>query len=174
MPENFTTTLIQAEDTPIRYAADTAVPPITGDAFDETSLRHFCTFIDFYTRQCHDPFSTSLTCAKQAEALQITPEDLTPESMRQVVATMLAVVDHLEKKWLDEQIRHEERMQRHRQDVARLSQQLRTIQHAPPVKTPVFQRGLAWIHQMLGGRKKIVLRQTPRKHGVKHREALAA
>jgi hypothetical protein len=165
--------LILTEDTTLKQA-DAAVTFVKPGAFDETSLTHFCTFIDFYTRQCHDPFSTSLTCTKQAEALQITPEDLTPETVRQVVATMLAVVDHLEKKWLDEQIRHEERMQRHREDVARLSRQLHAIQQTSVVKTPVFQRGIAWLHQVLGGHKKIMVRHAPRKHGLKHREALAA
>lgn len=164
---------IQAEDGAVKHVAATE-RHMKSDVFDETSLRHFCTFIDFYTRQCHDPFSTSLTCTKQAEALQIMPEDLTPETMQQVITTMLAVVDHLEKKWLDEQIRHEERMQRHREDVARLSQQLRVIEHTATVKTPVLQRGIAWLHQMLGGRKKIAFRYIPRKQSMKRREVLAA
>lgn len=110
MPRDFVHRISVTEVTALNHIAAAGQPSLPVETFDETSLARFCAFLDFYTRQCHDPFSTALTCAKQAEALQITPDDVTPETMRQVIQTMLAVVDHLEKKWLDEQIRHEERM----------------------------------------------------------------
>jgi hypothetical protein len=174
MQHNLTNTTSTTEATRLPQTAAVSQRLVTPDAFDETSLAHFCTFIDFYTRSCHDPFSTSLTCAKQAETVQITPEDLTPETVQQVLTTMLSVVDHLEKKWLDEQIRHEERMQRHREDVARLSQQLRLIQPQSPVKTPLLRRGIAWLHQVVGWPKVTLARHPSRKIGLKRRQVFAA
>lgn len=143
-------TAFQSEEStrPLAASGETPPPPPTSIA-DETSVAHFCAFVAFYTGQCDDPFSTSMACEKQAEALRITPEDLTPETMQQVIQTMLAAIDHLEKKWLDEQIRHDERKQRHRADVARLYQQLRLAQTQPREKSHLYQKGMQWLSQQL-------------------------
>ncbi len=120
---------------------------------DESSLAHFCAFIDFYTRKTADPMSTALACEKHAEALDITPQDATPENMHLLVDTMLEVIDHLEKKWLDEQIRHEERMQKHREDVARLSRQIQDLQPQPSKRTQMYQRGMHWFQNLFFRKK---------------------
>lgn len=85
---------------------------VTGDPVisDETSIGHFCHFVDFYTRHTVDPMCTALTCEKQAEAIRITQQDLSPETIRLLIETMLTAIDHLEKKWLDEQIQREEQI----------------------------------------------------------------
>lgn len=173
MPIYPNNTLLDVEETaPNRPEALSR--PAQAEMSDETSLAHFCAFLDFYTRSCQDPFSTSLTCAKQAEAVQITPADVTPDTLRQMLTTMLNVVDHLEKKWLDEQIRHEDRMRRHREDVARLSQQLHTTQRQLAQKTPLVQRGIAWLHQMVGGPKTAPVRYVARHSRLKQREVFSA
>ena len=109
----------------------------------ETSLAHFCAFVDFYTRQSNDPLSTSLTCEKQAEVVEILPQDLHPETIRMLLDTMLEAIDHLEKKWLDEQIQHDDRKRRHREDVARLYQQLKQLQPEPK-PTPFYEKAIQW------------------------------
>ena len=82
---------------------------------DDTSIGHFCDFVDFYTRHATNPMCTALTCEKQAEVIRITQEDLCPETIRLLIETLLTAIDHLEKKWLDEQIQREEQI--HREDV---------------------------------------------------------
>jgi hypothetical protein len=116
---------------------------------DESSLSHFCAFVNFYTRKTADPMSTALACEKQAEALDITSQDATPENMRMLVDTMLEVIDHLEKKWLDEQIRHEERMQKHREDVSRLYQQILELQPPKTQRHAFYEKGMQWVHSLL-------------------------
>ena len=90
---------------------------VTGDPIssDETSIGHFCHFVDFYTRHTVDPMCTALTCEKQAEVIRITQQDLSPETIRLLIETMLTAIDHLEKKWLDEQIQREDHV--HQEDV---------------------------------------------------------
>jgi hypothetical protein len=115
----------------------------------ETSVAHFCAFVDFYTRKTTDPLNTALACEKHAEILDIAPHDATPENMRLLVDTMLEVIDHLEKKWLDEQIRHEERMLKHREDVARLYRQIRELQPKPAKRAQMYQRGAHWFRNVV-------------------------
>ena len=131
---------------------------IREDMAPETSLAHFCAFVDFYTRQCNDPLSTSLTCEKQAEAVEILPQDLHPETIRMLLDTMLEAIDHLEKKWLDEQIQHDDRKRRHREDVARLYQQIKLLQPEPK-PTPFYEKGIQRFANWLLWRKEP--RQTP-------------
>jgi hypothetical protein len=90
---------------------------VTGDPVisDETSIGHFCDFVDFYTRHATNPLCTALTCEKQAEVIRITQQDLCPETIRLLIETMLTAIDHLEKKWLDEQIQREDHV--HQEDV---------------------------------------------------------
>jgi hypothetical protein len=79
---------------------------------EETSLAHFCQFVDYYTSQSSDPLSTVRVCEQQAEGVRITPDDLTPENLRLVIETMLTAIDHLSKNWLDEQIQREDMLLR--------------------------------------------------------------
>lgn len=118
-------------------------------AADESSLAHFCAFVDFYTRKTADPFNTSLTCEKQAEAVEIAPEDVTPENMQMLMETLLETIDHLEKKWLDEQLKLEDRQRQHREDVARLSAQLGEAR--PSRKPGWYQRGIRAVQRLFGG-----------------------
>ena len=105
---------------------------------EETSLAHFCRFVDYYTSQSPDPLSTVRVCEQQAEGVRITPDDLTPESFRLVIETMLTAIDHLSKNWLDEQIQREDIQRRH----ARHLPQLPT-QHAAQ---PAGQHGFKYVY----------------------------
>jgi hypothetical protein len=117
----------------------------------ESSVTHFCTFVEFYTRKSTDPVNTALVCEEQAEVLQLDPRDLTSENMQLLIDTMLNAIDHLGKKWLDEQIQHETRKQQHRQDVAHLHQQLIGLQRELRARPqPLHQKGLRWLQQHLG------------------------
>jgi len=79
------------------------------DSRDEpTSLIQFCDFVEFFTRHASDPLRTTLVCEQQAEVVRIAPQDVTLENMHLLLDTLLTAMDHLEKKWLDEQIRREE------------------------------------------------------------------
>ncbi len=139
-------TALRAEDAALSSHFRTPDRAMRNMPVDETSLAHFCTFIDFYTRKTTDPMSTALACEKHAEALNITPQDATPENMHMLVDTMLEVIDHLEKKWLDEQIRHEERMLKHREDVARLYRQIQELQPEPTKRAQMYQWGVKCLH----------------------------
>jgi hypothetical protein len=130
---------------------------------NESSLSHFCAFVDFYTRKTADPMSTALACEKHAEALDITPQDATPENMRMLVDTMLEVIDHLEKKWLDEQIRHEERMQKHREDVSRLYQQIRELQPPKTRRHVFYEKGMQWFHSLWFRKEHTPKRRVPKR-----------
>jgi hypothetical protein len=70
--------------------------------------------------------------------------------MQLLIDTMLNAIDHLGKKWLDEQIQHETRKQQHRQDVAHLHQQLIGLQHELQARPqPLLQKGLHWLRKHL-------------------------
>jgi hypothetical protein len=157
-------TALQAEDAVFaapNVAAENAPLPA------ESSLAHFCAFVDFYTRKSTDPVNTALVCEEQAEELRLDPQELTPETVQMLVDTLLNAIDHLGKKWLDEQIKLEDRQQRHRQDVARLYQQLSVLQaryaEARTPRPPLYQKGLAWLRQHLGrnGPDKSLARKSP-------------
>ena len=53
------------------------------------------------------------------------------------------------KKWLDEQIRHEDRQRQHREDVARLHRQIQDLQPEPRKHTHFYERGLQWLSHTL-------------------------
>jgi hypothetical protein len=104
---------------------------------------------------------TALTCEQQAEAIQITDQDLCPETIHLLIETMLTAIDHLEKKWLDEQIRWEESEQRHHRDLSHL--------HARNLKpnrkqkrhgnTHLVSQGVRWVWQHLGRGKHVPQRE---------------
>ena len=162
-------TALRAEDAVLSPPFRASDPGLRNMPIDESSLAHFCAFLDFYTRKTADPMSTALACEKHAEALDIMPQDATPENMRLLVDTMLEVIDHLEKKWLDEQIRHEERMQKHREDVARLSRQIQELQPEPRRHVQMYQRGLHWLQNLLFRKASssgtTMVKKTPRRVG---------
>ena len=164
------------------YTADTALqtedalfvpadePAENSPRDQESSVDHFCAFIDFYTKQSDDPLHTSLVCEEQAEAVRITADDLTPETVQNLISTMVVAIDHLEKKWLDEQIQHEDRKRRHREDVARLYQQLRVLRPVSKTRSSLYQKGLDWVSRMIfrgkSSDRRIVRKQRPRKEAV--------
>jgi hypothetical protein len=78
---------------------------------EEISLVQFCEFIEYYTRHSTDPMCTTLVCEKQAEVVRIMPQDVSRESIQMLIDTMLNAMDHLEKRWLDEQLQREEHVQ---------------------------------------------------------------
>lgn len=138
---------LQTEDRLLRTgdARAGATPPC--DAAHEASLAQFCAFVDFYTRKAADPFSTSLACEKQAEALELRTEEATPENLRLLLDTMLEAIEHLEQKWLDEQLKHEDRQRQHREDVARLYAQIRALQPESH-NLSVYRRSVQAIHSL--------------------------
>jgi hypothetical protein len=142
-------TALRDEDAVIANRAASLAVPQSKSPIHEASLAHFCAFVDLYTRKTADPMSTSLACEKQAEAVELGPEDATPENLRMLMDTMLEAIDHLEKKWLDEQIRHEDRQRQHREDVARLYQRLRELQPQPRNRLHLYEKGAQWIHNLL-------------------------
>jgi len=134
---------LQAEDA-VRAAGTPEMP----QTVSESSLAHFCAFVDFYTCKASDPMSTSLACEKQAEAVELTDQDVTSDNMRMLMDTLLETIDHLEKKWLDEQLKHEDRQRQHREDVAGLYVQLRDLQ--PAARQPWLQRSMQTVQGLFG------------------------
>lgn len=112
---------------------------------NETSIRHFCDFVDFYTRHATNPMCTALTCQQQADAVRIAEEDLNPETVRMLIETMLSAIDHLEKKWLDEQLQREDVTQRSRKNLVRLSTKRLERRQKKNGMTHLWQIGRQWI-----------------------------
>jgi len=135
---------------------------------EETTLAHFCEFVDYYTAQSTDPLLTTAACEQQAKTLQLTPHDATPESLWMLIETMLLAIDHLEKKWLDEQIRWEESEQRQCRDLSH--------QHANVVKRNqaqrqdshgirhLFSQGARWVWQRFGWGRHVRSKPVPQPH----------
>lgn len=140
---------LQTEDTMLTSLNASPGHSVPDKQGSETTLAHFCAFIDFYTRKAADPLNTSLACEKQAEAVEITDQDVTPENLRLLMDTLLEAIDHLEKKWLDEQIKHEDRQRKHREDVARLYRQLRELQPESSKSSHFYQKGRQLVHNLL-------------------------
>jgi hypothetical protein len=138
---------LKAEDAVLASQPNRAT--LVQNAINESSLAHFCAFVDFYTRKAADPFGTTSACEKQAEVVQLAPEDATPENMQMLMDTMLEAIDHLEKKWLDEQLKLEDRQRKHREDVARLYAQIRELQPEPRKRAPLHEKGAQWLHSLL-------------------------
>jgi hypothetical protein len=136
---------------------------------EDTTLAHFCEFVDFYTRHAKNPMCMALACEQQAEAIRITNQDLCPETIQLLIETMLTAIDHLEKKWLDEQIRWEDLEQRHRRDLAHPSARTlvrnhkvkRSRKQKPHRITHLFSQGPRWVWQRFRRGKKHVPQQHP-------------
>lgn len=129
---------------------------------EETSLAHFCKFVDYYTLQSSDPLYTAAACEQQAKTIRLTPHDVSQENMQMLIDTLLLAIDHLEKKWLDEQIQREESEQRHRRDLARLHVKGLEGKYPQTQKknwiTLLFQ-GARWVWQRLGRGRSIPQRE---------------
>lgn len=163
-------TALQAEDaafTSTKFATDKMLTT------SESSISHFCAFVDFYTRKSADPVNTALVCEEQAEAIRLEPQDLTPENVQLLLDTMLNAIDHLGKKWLDEQIQHDVRKQQHRQDVARLHQQLALVHQEQSSHTRLYQKGLRWLRQHLVQNSTPKSKRSVRKKHIPQKEATA-
>jgi len=104
---------IQIED----YEYSEALEP------DANSLSHFCQFVDYYTRHSTDPLYTAAVCEKQAKEVRITQQDVSQESLFMLIETVVMVINHLEKKWLDEQMQREDLEQRRCKDLGREKRQ---------------------------------------------------
>ena len=85
---------LQAEDSLLTTKDAYTDAMMSQKAYSETSLADFCAFIDFYTRKTADPFSTSLACEKQSEAVELSAAEATPENLRLLLDTMLEAIDH--------------------------------------------------------------------------------
>jgi regulator of replication initiation timing len=164
-------TALQAEDAAFistKFATDKMLTT------SESSISHFCAFVDFYTRKSADPVNTALVCEEQAEAIRLEPQDLTQENVQLLLDTMLNAIDHLGKKWLDEQIQHDARKQEHRQDVARLYQQLAAQQREPQKHSQhLYQKGLHWLRQHLVQNSALKSKRSLRKKHMSQKEATA-
>ena len=51
-------------------------------------------------------------CEHHAARIRIPPQKVSQETIPLLIETLLNVIDHLEKKWLDEQLRYEELLHR--------------------------------------------------------------
>lgn len=152
----------------------------TGDicTSDDTSIGHFCDFVDFYTRHATNPMCTALTCEKQAEAIRITQQDLCPETIRLLIETLLTAIDHLEKKWLDEQIQREEQIHwedvkhqyRYRSDSAQISTKPVARQSGKYGIKHLWQTGKRWTRKWFTSQNKRASRNRSarRKHIAKN------
>lgn len=116
---------------------------------EETTLAHFCEFVDFYTRHARNPLCTALTCEQQAEMIRISDQDLCPETIHLLIDTMLSAIDHLEKKWLDEQIHWQDSEQRLRRDLAHLpaNGSKRNQRQKSHGISHVFSQSARWVRQ---------------------------
>ncbi len=68
------------------------------------SLVQFCRFVETYTRLTSDPLTTAAVCEDQAEAVRITRDDLTPETIDMLLETLLNVITELERRWYEERL----------------------------------------------------------------------
>jgi hypothetical protein len=118
------------------------VPP--EEPIEHLSITQFCAFVNDYTRHCTNPLAASAVCEQQADLVRVREPDLTPETIRLLMDTLLETIDHLEKKWLDEQIRREEaEAQTYRQTPAVKRQ---TTRVAPMT---VAQSMAHWFHKQI-------------------------
>ncbi len=152
-----------------KIASEPNVEYFTDEAYssDDASIGHFCDFVDFYTRHTSNPMCTALTCEKQAEAIRITQGDLSPETIKLLLDTMLTAIDHLEKKWLDEQIQREEQV-RYQSNPAQIAAPLRERQSGRSGIMRLWQSGRFWLRKWFTSRDE----SANRKHR-KHRRPLA-
>jgi hypothetical protein len=125
----------------------------TEEQAHNTSLFHFCQFVDNYTRLSNDPIYTAAVCENQAEMICITQHDLSQETIYMLIETLLNVIDHLAKKWLDEQMQREDLEQQLRKNLRQKYTQSRL--------KPAYQRWIrrTWKKALRGKhvtRKKII------------------
>jgi histidinol phosphatase-like enzyme len=114
---------------------------------EEISLFHFCEFVEYYTRHSTDPMYTAVVCEKQAEGVRITPQDITRENIRMLIDTMLDAIEHLEKKWLDEQIQREELEQRHYQHLVHVPIKSAKQKQETKRRKHLYQMWTRWIQK---------------------------
>ena len=116
---------------------------------DETSIAQFCEFVDYYTRHSNDPLSTAAVCEQQAETLQITEYDVTPETIHLLIDTLLDAIEHLEKKWLDEQIQREDVEQTHHRQLVQPQTNVLARNQKKTWARHFCRTGTRWIWQRL-------------------------
>lgn len=151
--EQLVTTPSDAIERDVIRSEDEALQVKTSLLSEETSLFHFCEFVDYYTLQSMDPLYTAAACEQQAKMIRFTPHDVSRENMEMLIDTLLLAIDHLEKKWLDEQIQREESEQRYHQDLAYFHIKGAKGKHKHKQernwKTHLFQ-GARWVWHRLG------------------------
>ena len=74
----------------------------------DTTISHFCQFVDYYTKCSTDPMTTAAVCEHRAEEIRLTPREVTQENVSLLIITMLTAINHLEHKWFEEQMYREE------------------------------------------------------------------
>ena len=67
------------------------------------SLSRFCQFIESYSQQADDPLSIVAVCENQAEAVRITRQDVSMETIDMLLDTMLTVINHMGDTWTEVQ-----------------------------------------------------------------------
>jgi hypothetical protein len=77
-------------------------PTDTSSRSCSKSLAHFCQFVNKRIRLAQDPGNTAALCENRAEAVRITKNDINQDTIDLLLGTLLDVIAHLEKKWLDE------------------------------------------------------------------------
>ena len=120
---------------------------------EETSLSHFCEFVDYYTHHSTDPMYTAAVCEQQAETVRITQQDVNRENIQMLIDTMLVAIDHIEKKWLDEQIQREDLEQVHRGHLTQMHVKFLERKQGKNWITRLYQTGVRRIRKRLGRSK---------------------
>ena len=121
----------------------------------ETSIAQFCEFVNYYTCHSTDPLATAAVCEQQAETLQIAEHDVTPETIHLLIDTMLDAIEHLEKKWLDEQIQREDVEQTHRKQLIQTPTNVLARNQKKTWVRHLCRTGARWFWQQLVRSKSI-------------------
>jgi len=125
----------------------------------ETSIAQFCEFVNYYTQHSTDPLATAAVCEQQAETLQITEHDVTPETIQMLIDAMLDAIEHLEKKWLDEQIQREDVEQTHRKQLIQTPTNVLARNQKKTWVRRLCRTGARWLWQRLVGSKPVPSRK---------------
>lgn len=93
------------------------------------TLTDFCHFINKYLELLEDPQTIALVCEQQAEAVRITQQDVTPETLDLMLDTMLNILHHMGKQWAE--------AQEQKQWTTRLKTLIRRRKHSKQINNPI-------------------------------------
>jgi len=98
---------------------------------------------------------TAAVCEQQAETVRITQQDVNRENIQMLIDTMLVTIDHIEKKWLDEQIQREDLEQVHRRHLTQMHVKFLERKQEKNWITRLYQTGMRRIRKRFGRSKPV-------------------